>query len=134
MNKKNPRKTWILIDEQCSCKCRRARNILEIKVNNERITSAVEMAEVFNDSFATIASNLASKIQSSSTEPEFYLEPTDTIFSLKAPSASTVCRLLNQLDAKKATGLDRIPCKLLKLSSSIVGPSLACIFKSCIDA
>ena len=35
---------------------------------------------------------------------------------------------------KKATGLDRIPCKLLKLSSSIVGPSLAYIFKSCIDA
>ena len=41
---------------------------------------------------------------------------------------------MNQLDAKKATGLDRIPCKLLKLSSSIVGPSLAYIFKSCIDA
>ena len=35
---------------------------------------------------------------------------------------------------KKATGLDRIPCKLLKLSSSIVGPSLPYIFKSCIDA
>ena len=31
-------------------------------------------------------------------------------------------------------GLDRIPCKLLKLSSSIVGPSFAYIFKSCIDA
>ena len=77
---------------------------------------------------------MASEIQPSSTEPEFYLQPTDTIFSLKAPSASTVCRLLNQLDAKKATGLDRIPCKLLKLSSSIVGPSLAYIFKSCIDA
>jgi len=56
------------------------------------------------------------------------------MFSLKPPSASTVCRLLNQLDTKKATGLDRIPCKLLKLSSSIVGPSLAYIFKSCINA
>ena len=32
-----------------------------------------------------------------------------------------------------ATGLDGIPCKLLKLSSSIVGSSLAYIFKSCID-
>ena len=38
-----------------------------------------------------------------------------------------------QLDAKKAAGLDGIPCKLLKLSSSIVGPSLAYIFKSCIE-
>ena len=37
---------------------------------------------------------------------------------------------LNQLDAKKATGLDRIPCKLLKLSSSIVGSSLAYILRA----
>ena len=134
LNKKNPRKTWMLIDELSSRKCGRVRNISEIKVDNEPITSAVQMAEVFNDYFATIGSNLASEIQPSSTEPEFYLQPTDTIFSLKAPSANTVCWLLNQLDAKNATGLDRIPCKLLKLSSSIVGPSLAYIFKSCIDA
>ena len=42
--------------------------------------------------------------------------------------------LLNQLGTKKATGLDRIPCKLLQISTSIVGPSLAYSFKSCIDA
>ena len=69
-------------------------NISEIKVNNEPITSAAEMAEVFNDFFATIGSNLASEIQLSTIEPEFYLQPTDTIFSLKLPSASTVCNLL----------------------------------------
>ena len=77
---------------------------------------------------------MASEIQPSTIEREFYLQPTDTIFSLKPPCPSTVCRLLNQLDAKKATGLDRIPCKLLKLSSSIFGPSLAYNCKSCIDA
>ena len=134
VNKMNPRKTWKLIDDLCSRKCGRIRNISEIKVNNEPISSAAEMAEVFNDFFATFGSNLASEIQPSTIEPEFYLQPTNTVFSLKPPSASTVCRLLNQLDTKKATGLDRIPCKLLKLSSSIVGPSLVYIFKSCINA
>ena len=124
----------MLIEDLSSRKCGRARNISKIKVNNEPIISAVEMAEVFNDYFATIGSNLASEIQPSTNDPEFYLQPTDTIFSLKAPSASTVCRFLNQLDGKKATGLGRIPCELLKFSSSIVGPSLAYIFKSCIDA
>ena len=80
------------------------------------------MAEDFNDFFATIGTNLASEIQPSTIEPEFYLQPTDIMFSLKSPSVSTVCRLLNQLDTKKATGLDRILCgSLLKLSSSIVG-------------
>ena len=134
VNKLNPRKTWKLIDDLTSRKNGRVRNISEIKVNNESISSAVEMAEVFNDFFATIGSYLASEIQPSTIGLEFYLQPTDTIFSLKPPSTSTVCRLLNQLDTNKATGLDRIPCKLLKLSSSIVGPSLAYIFKCCIDA
>ena len=81
-----------------------------------------------------IGPNLESQIQSSSIEPEFYLRPTDTTFSLKAPSASTVCRYLNQLNAKKAPVLDKIPCTLFKLFSSIVGSSLAYIFKSCIYA
>ena len=129
----NPRKIWKLIDDLSSRKYGRVRNISETKINNEPISSVAEMAEFFNDFFATIGSNLASEIQPSTIEPEFYLQSTDTIFSLKSPSASTVCRLLNQLDTKKATGLDRIPCKLLKLSSSIVGSSLAYIFKSCLD-
>ena len=41
---------------------------------------------------------------------------------------------LKELDVKRATGLNTIPCKFLKLSSSIVRPSLACIFNSCKDA
>ena len=61
----------MLIDELSSRKCRRVRNILEIKADNEPITSAVQIAEVFNDYFATIGSNLASEIKPSSTEPEF---------------------------------------------------------------
>ena len=59
--------------------------------------------------------------------------PTNTAFSLKAPNVSTVCELLSQLNEKKAMGLDRVPCDLLKLASSIVGPSLPNIFKTCID-
>ena len=35
MNKKNPRKTRMLIDELSSRKCGKTRNIAEIKVNNE---------------------------------------------------------------------------------------------------
>ena len=122
----NPRKTWRLIDDLCSRKYGRVRNISEIKVNNEPISSAAEMADVFNDLFGTIGTNLANEIQPSTSEPEFYLQLTDTIFSLK-PQA-----LALYAGTQKSHWLDRIPCKLLKLSSSIVGSSLAYIFKSCI--
>ena len=69
------------VDDSDERKYGRVRNISEIKVNNEPISSAAEMAEVFNDFFATIGSNLASEIQPSTIEPEFYLQPTDNIFS-----------------------------------------------------
>ena len=62
------------------------RNISEIKVNNEPIFSAAEVAKVF----ATIGSNLASEIQPATIEPEFYLQPTDTIFSLEPSSGSVL--------------------------------------------
>ena len=51
VNKMNPRKTWKLIDDLSSRKYGRVRNISEIKVNNEPISSAAEMAEVFHDFF-----------------------------------------------------------------------------------
>ena len=51
VNKMNPRKIWKLIDDLSSRKYGRVRNISEIKVNNEPISSAAEMAEVFNDFF-----------------------------------------------------------------------------------
>jgi len=109
VNKMNPRKTWKLIYDLCSRKYGRFRSTSEIKVNNDPISSAAEMAEVFNDFFATIGSNLASEIQPSTIEPEFYRQPTDTMFSLKPPSARTVCRLLNQLDTKEPLGWIEFP-------------------------
>ena len=65
-------------------------------------------------------------------DPESYLQPTNIAFSLRALTVTTVCELLSQLDEKKAMGLDGVPCKLLKLASSIIGPSLTEIFNSCI--
>ena len=44
-----------------------------------------------------------------------------------------MCELPSQLDEKKAMGLDGVPRKLLKLASSIIGPSSTEIFNSCID-
>lgn len=53
MNKNNPRKTWtwMLNDELSSRKCGKTRNIPEMKIENESINAATEMAEAFNDFF-----------------------------------------------------------------------------------
>ena len=40
---------------------------------------------------------------------------------------------LSEINEKKASGLDQIPCKLLKIAADIVGPSLTEIFTSSIE-
>ena len=90
------------------------------------------MAEAFNHYFTNIGPNLASEIPPTNIKPECYLKPTDKTFTLKAPNVSTVCKLLSQINEKKAAGLDKIPCRLLKLAADIVGPSLTGIFEKSI--
>ena len=86
------------------------------------------MAEAFNNYFSGVSKNLADEIPLPENEPEAYLEPTDTTFSLKSPSINTVYNLLLSIDEKKSVGLDRIPNKLLKIDSHVVAPSLTAIF------
>ena len=81
------------------------------------------MRKIYNlQRFLSIFSHLSDQI---------YLQHTKTAFFLKAASVTTVCELLSQLDENKAMGLDGVPCKLPKLGSSIIGPSLTEIFNSC---
>ena len=46
--------------------------------------------------------------------------------------ADSVLSFLKKIDEKKATGLDRIPSKLLKMAASIIAPSLTFIFSKSI--
>ena len=71
------------------------------RIHNETINSAPEIAEVFNNFFTSIGPNLASKLSPSNIDPESYLQPTKTAFSLRALSVTTVCELLSQLGEKK---------------------------------
>ena len=86
------------------------------------------MAEAFNDHFTNIGQVLAQEVPAAAVNPEFYLLHTDKAFCLKTPSLDVVINLLRNIDEKKATGLDMIPRKLLKMAASIVAPSLTAIF------
>ena len=60
----------------------------EIRTREQVITSPIAIAEAFNNYFSTVGSNLASDIPLTEYGPEFYLEPTHSIFSLKPPTPS----------------------------------------------
>ena len=128
VSKGNPRKTWNLINELTSRYPSKSTNILEIQVDNRAISSPGEMAEAFNEHFTNIGQVLAQEVPTAEVNPEFYLSHTDKAFHLKTPSLDVVFNLLRNIDEKKATGLDMIPSKLLKMAARIVTPSLTAIF------
>ena len=97
------------------------------------ITSPTEIAEAFNNYFSTVGSNLASDIPLTKYGPEYYLEPTHSIFSLKPPTVDTVYKLMLRKIDEKSAGLDNIPNKLLKIAADVIAPSLTAIFTASIN-
>ena len=86
------------------------------------------MAEAVNVHFTNIAKMLARDIPVGQVDAESFLSPSDNSFSLKTPSIVIVLDLLRKIDEKKATGLDKIPSKLLKMAACIIAPSLTDVF------
>ena len=131
-NKGNLHKTWNVINELTSRNSGKSTNTLEIKVDNEILSNPMDIAETINDHFTNVAQVLAQDIPVVDVNPESYLKPTDHSFSLQIPSVDIVSNVLSKIDEKKATGLDMIPSKLLKMAASIVAPSLTSIFSESI--
>ena len=127
-SKGNPRKTSDRINELSSRSSCKSSNILEIQANNRTINNADDMTEAFNVHFTNIAKMLARDIPVGEFDAESFLSPSDNSFSLKPPSIDIVLDLLKKIDEKTATGLDKIPSKLLKMAASIVAPSLTDVF------
>ena len=92
------------------------------------------LAEAFNCHFANIRLDLAKDIHPTVKEPEYYLNPTNKTFSLNSCSTSEVQKLLENLEVKKATGLDNLLPKLLKLAVGILAPSLTFIFNQSLSS
>ena len=133
LHKRNMKKTWKIINEVSSKHLSKTKKLSEIRMGEQVITSPTEIAEVFNNYFSTVGSNLASDIPSTEYGPEYYLESTHSIFFLKPPTVDTVHKLLTKIDEKKSVGLDNIPSKLLKIATDVVAPSLTAIFTASIN-
>ena len=76
------RKTWKLINK-LSSRQQKTTDIQEVKKGGQSITSASEIAEVFNTHFTNIGERLASEIPKVDKEPESFINPTDKTFSFK---------------------------------------------------
>ena len=88
----------------------------QLNLNDNNLTTPKGIAEGFNDYFSNIGPELASEIESSNINFEMYAINTKSEFTaFKAVIVSPAYRLLHGLSSNKATGIDKISCKIINL-------------------
>ncbi len=113
------------------------KKILGIKdENNVVCTDKIEVANIFNNYFVNIASKLKEPVSYSDSEElnEFInskVPPNDN-FSIPDINDAFVYKFLLHLDTSKATGLDFIGPRLLKIASSSITSSIVYIVNASI--
>ena len=121
--KRIPLKTWQLINELNSRQPKK-KVIVEIEnIESSKINPAFEMADALNSDFGNVGHNLARGIPNVDTQPENGFISTENT-SFKSCSANEVLNLFEKLEVKKASGLDNLPSKFLKIVADILAQSL----------
>jgi len=102
--------------------------VSQVKTGNHVFTSPGDIAEAFNNDFTNIGQSLAQEVPSSEIDPLSYVSPVDGVFSFQRINAQKAIKLLKDLDVSNATALDKIPNRLLKITTDVVATSLTDIF------
>ena len=93
--------------------------IKEIKVNEKAITSTKELVDVFNEHFINIGPSLAETISNENNGSfQDFINKQDSEFSFRPVNVAMVYNPINNLSTSKATGLDKISAKVLRIAAS----------------
>ncbi|XP_078377802.1 uncharacterized protein LOC144660957 [Oculina patagonica] len=127
------KKTWQTINELTSRKSGKT-SVTSLKVNGVSVTDPTEISNEFNNYFATIGPKLASNFDPLENDNyQKYLTSTDKRFQLRPTSTNKVLSLLNKLNKSKATGLDKIPARLIRDCADLICIPIRDIFNQSIS-
>ena len=112
--------------------------INSIKHNNEESTDTQIIAEKFNTHFTEISPTLSATVGKGYLNKfEDYvstsIQPPSQKFTLHQVTPKVISKILMNMSPSKATGLDNIPCKLLKIGVEVISESLTTIFNAAIS-
>ena len=107
--------------------------IPEIKIDSVEITDPITITNAFNKHFVEMGDRLSTNIPQSNVAPESYLNdlqnPVNKLTCFRDITQTEILNLLYGLVASKASGMDGISAKVLKIAA----PSLALIFNQSIS-
>ena len=128
----NPKKAWKSINSLLG-RQNKPTVINELRVGENNFTNHEDIAEGFNEYFSNIGPNLASNIDSSNYNFETHVKNAKSEFAaFQHVTVSHVSHLLHGLSSNKATGIDKISCKIIKLATPVISDSLTLIFNQAI--
>ena len=112
----------------------------ELEINGQQYTNSQDIAFKLNDYFASISEyiNTNDVITSAPdlTKLETYISskiPLDTFFRIPKITVNQVSEFINGLNPAKATGLDGIGPRILKLASTVLSPSITALINKSIE-
>ena len=106
-------------------------HVKEVLMNDTLLHDPEKLSEAFNNHFATIGPKLAEKFPYHGEISHLdYLKNRghSDNFQLKETNPGVVLSLLSRLCKSKATGLDKISAKLLRICPDLIAKSLCAIF------
>ena len=105
--------------------------INNLQVNGETLIDASSIAEALNEYFVNVGPKLADQIPESDVNPVDFLEqPGPSVFRFRRIDVDEFSKLIAGLKTNKATGLDQIPARALKVGASVVSQPLTYILNS----
>ncbi|MES9881523.1 MAG: reverse transcriptase family protein [Sedimenticola sp.] len=127
-NNNKPSSVWKLFKEVGASKRNTSSTIFALNVDGKTIESPEEIANEFNKFFVTIASKVKEPIKKSNFKKlnAFCNDriPQDICFNIPEITNTQVEKYLKAIDVSKATGLDDIGPRLLKISAPYIADSI----------
>ena len=128
----NPKEAWKTINNLLGKKAKRT-IVNELDMNKNILQDPQEIVEGFNEYFSNIGPNLASNIAMANCNFETYVQKAKSEFTAFQPTTVTdVTQMLSGLSNNKATGIDKISCKIIKIAAPAIADSLTYIFNQAI--
>ena len=107
--------------------------INELEFRGNTLNNPKDIAEGFNSYFSNIGPDLASQIPTPNCNFYTYVKKATSEFAAFKPTdVNNVYQLLRGLSSNKATGIDKISCKILKIAAPAIADSLTYIFNQAI--
>lgn len=129
--------TWQVINGETG-KIKSSNNDFKLKVDNETVSSNLEVAKIFEDFFTDIPVSTTRSLNSSPTDAESLLKQNvgdcKTEFKFRHVSDLQVVKAFKSLEMKRTADIHGLSVKIISSIIDCIAPYLACIFNSCIDS